>query len=206
MARWPLRDGGAGRRAHAVDRRRGGRLLGALRDERAEDDTLFIALADHQRIGKGTFYGVRTPMVLQWPARGAPALTLPASTLVTSLDIAHRPRRRRYRRRRRITPGSTAAACSRCSPAAAAAARRAASGAASSSRRRVSEAPQRLADCGDALPVEYDDLDGCGAGARRRTSTAGTSGCGAAAEPRAPPCARVSARGLDGCGGAAERL
>ena len=65
-----------------------GALLGALRDERAEDDTLFIALADHQRIGKGTFYhGVRTPMVLQWPARVRAGQTLPASTLVTSLDI-----------------------------------------------------------------------------------------------------------------------
>ena len=53
-----------------------------------EQNTLFIALADHQRVGKGTLYhGLRTPMVLQFPSRVPPGQTLPASTLVSSLDI-----------------------------------------------------------------------------------------------------------------------
>lgn len=53
-----------------------------------EANTLFIALADHQRVGKGTLYhGIRTPMVLQWPARVPAGQVLSASTLVSSLDI-----------------------------------------------------------------------------------------------------------------------
>ena len=45
-----------------------GAVLAELRALRAERDTLFVVLADHQRLGKGTLYqGVRTPQVLQWP-------------------------------------------------------------------------------------------------------------------------------------------
>ena len=53
-----------------------------------EQNTLFIALADHQRVGKGTLYhGLRTPMVLQFPSRVPPGQTLPASTLVHKFDL-----------------------------------------------------------------------------------------------------------------------
>ena len=53
-----------------------------------EEHTLFIVLADHQRLGKGTLYhGIRTPMVLQFPSRVPAGQTLPASVFVSSLDI-----------------------------------------------------------------------------------------------------------------------
>ena len=65
-----------------------GALVNKLRALGDEENTLFIALADHQRVGKGTLYhGIRTPMVLQFPARVPGGQTLPASTLVSSLDI-----------------------------------------------------------------------------------------------------------------------
>ena len=65
-----------------------GALISKLRQLGDEENTLFIALADHQRVGKGTLYhGIRTPMVLQFPSRVPPGQTLPASTLVSSLDI-----------------------------------------------------------------------------------------------------------------------
>ena len=59
-----------------------------MRRTHDEDNTLFIVLADHQRVGKGTLYhGLRTPMVLQFPAVVPAGQTLPASALVSSLDI-----------------------------------------------------------------------------------------------------------------------
>ena len=65
-----------------------GALLGKLRSLGDEENTLFIVLADHQRVGKGTLYhGIRTPMVLQFPARVPGGQTLPASTLVSTLDV-----------------------------------------------------------------------------------------------------------------------
>ena len=65
-----------------------GALLTELRRQDAEEDTLFIVLADHQRVGKGSLYhGLRTPMVLQFPSRVPPAQTLPTGALVSSLDI-----------------------------------------------------------------------------------------------------------------------
>ena len=65
-----------------------GALLDKLRSLGDEENTLFIVLADHQRVGKGTLYhGIRTPMVLQWPARIPAGQTWPASALVSSLDL-----------------------------------------------------------------------------------------------------------------------
>ena len=65
-----------------------GAVLAELRSLQLEQDTLLIALSDHQRYGKGALYhGVRTPMMLQWPARIAPGQTFAAHTLVSSLDL-----------------------------------------------------------------------------------------------------------------------
>ena len=65
-----------------------GALLGKLRALGDEEKTLFMVLADHQRVGKGTLYhGIRTPFVLQFPSRIPAAQTLPPSVLVSSLDI-----------------------------------------------------------------------------------------------------------------------
>lgn len=65
-----------------------GAVLSQLRELGVERDTLFIALADHQRLGKGGLYhGTRTPMLLQWPARVSPGQVLPRDVLVSSLDI-----------------------------------------------------------------------------------------------------------------------
>ena len=66
-----------------------GAVLAELRTLGAERDTLFVVLADHQRLGKGTLYqGVRTPQVLQWPAAVRGGLVLPPNWLVSSLDLA----------------------------------------------------------------------------------------------------------------------
>ena len=65
-----------------------GALLRTLRTNGDEANTLFIVLADHQRVGKGTLYhGIRTPFVLQFPSRVPAGQTLPPSVLVSSLDI-----------------------------------------------------------------------------------------------------------------------
>jgi arylsulfatase A-like enzyme len=65
-----------------------GAILAKLRAMGEEEHTLLIALSDHQRLGKGAlFHGVRTPMLMQWPARVAAGQVLPAELLVSSLDI-----------------------------------------------------------------------------------------------------------------------
>ena len=65
-----------------------GALLKTLRRLGDEEDTLFVVLADHQRVGKGTLYhGIRTPFVLQYPRVVPAGQTLPPSVLVSSLDL-----------------------------------------------------------------------------------------------------------------------
>lgn len=65
-----------------------GALLAKLRALGDEPNTLFVVLADHQRVGKGTLYhGIRTPMVLQWPVRIPGGQTWPAHAMVSSLDL-----------------------------------------------------------------------------------------------------------------------
>ena len=65
-----------------------GAILGELAGLGLERNTLFVALSDHQRFGKGALYhGTRTPMLLQWPGRVAPGQIFPTGTLVSSLDL-----------------------------------------------------------------------------------------------------------------------